>query len=213
MHAHLTTHNSMTSLPLTHTHTHTHTVNEEAYKNAVAAFKKIAGSTKKEMSRKQFTKTLTQKYPPEFADLIFNTFDTDGNGTMSVCSTTLPTHSSFFLSCGLTNPICRPTQLSEFLVYMGLSNGGSMEQKLQGSFMLFDKDHNGQLERDEVITCFQTLLHSSLYKRYVDTHDGKKPKDLALTDVQKTEITTVVGALFDALDADKVCPPLTPTPF
>ena len=196
-----------------HTHTHAHTVNEEAYKNAVAAFKKIAGSTKKEMSRKQFTKTLTQKYPPEFADLIFNTFDTDGNGTMSVCSTTLPTHSSFFLSCGFTNPICRPTQLSEFLVYMGLSNGGSMEQKLQGSFMLFDKDHNGQLERDEVITCFQTLLHSSLYKRYVETHDGKKPKDLALTDAQKTEITTVVGALFDALDADKVCPPLTPTPF
>lgn len=77
------------------THTHTHTVNEEAYKNAVAAFKKIAGSTKKEMSRKQFTKTLTQKYPPEFADLIFNTFDTDGNGTMSVCSTILPTHFLF----------------------------------------------------------------------------------------------------------------------
>ena len=60
-------------------------MNEEAYKNAVAAFKKIAGSTKKEMSRKQFTKTLTQKYPPAFADLIFDTFDTDGNGTMSVC--------------------------------------------------------------------------------------------------------------------------------
>lgn len=99
-------------------------------------------------------------------------------------------------------------QLSEFLVYMGLSNGGSVEQKLQGSFMLFDKDHNGQLERDEVITCFQTLLHSSLYKHYVETHDGKKPKDLVLTDAQKAEITTVVGALFDTLDADKVCPPL-----
>ena len=96
---------------------------------------------------------------------------------------------------------------------MGLSNGGSMEQKLQGSFMLFDKDHNGQLERDEVITCFQTLLHSSLYKRYVETHDGKKPKDLALTDAQKTEITTVVGALFDALDADKVCPCLLHFPL
>ena len=154
----------------------TYGVNEEAYKNAVAAFKKIAGSTKKEMSRKQFTKTLTQKYPPTFADLIFDTFDTDGNGTMS---------------------------LSEFLVYMGLSNGGSVEQKLRGSFMLFDKDHNGQLERDEVITCFQTLLHSSLYKRYVETHDGKKPKDLVLTDAQKTEISTVVGALFDTLDVDK----------
>lgn len=88
---------------------------------------------------------------------------------------------------------------------MGLSNGGSVEQKLRGSFMLFDKDHNGQLERDEVITCFQTLLHSSLYKRYVETHDGKKPKDLVLTDAQKTEISTVVGALFDTLDVDKVC--------
>ena len=60
-------------------------MNEDAYKNAITAFKKMAGSTSKEMSRKQFTKTLTQKYPEEFADLIFDTFDTDGNGTMSVC--------------------------------------------------------------------------------------------------------------------------------
>jgi len=154
----------------------TYGVNEDAYKNAIAAFKKMAGSTSKEMSRKQFTKTLTQKYPEEFADLIFDTFDTDGNGTMS---------------------------LSEFLVYMGLSSGGSVEQKLQGSFMLFDKDHNGELERSEVIGCFQTLLHSSLYKRYVETHDFKKPKDLVLSDAQKNEIATIVGELFDNLDTDK----------
>ena len=71
-------------------------MNEEAYKNAVAAFKKIAGSTKKEMSRKQFTKTLTQKYPPAFADLIFDTFDTDGNGTMSVCLVLSPVQPLLF---------------------------------------------------------------------------------------------------------------------
>ena len=88
---------------------------------------------------------------------------------------------------------------------MGLSSGGSVEQKLQGSFMLFDKDHNGELERSEVIGCFQTLLHSSLYKRYVETHDFKKPKDLVLSDAQKNEIATIVGELFDNLDADKVC--------
>jgi len=154
----------------------TYGVNEDAYKNAIAAFKKMAGSTAKEMSRKQFTKTLTLKYPDEFADLIFDTFDTDGNGTMS---------------------------LSEFLVYMGLSSGGSIEQKLQGSFMLFDKDHNGELERGEVIGCFQTLLHSSLYKHYVETHGGKKPKELSLTEAQMTEISTIVGQLFDSLDQDK----------
>jgi len=154
----------------------TYRVNEDAYKNAIAAFKKMAGSTSKEMSRKQFTKTLTLKYPDEFADLIFDTFDTDGNGTMS---------------------------LSEFLVYMGLSSGGTVEQKLQGSFMLFDKDHNGELERSEVIGCFQTLLHSSLYKHYVETHGGKKPKELSLSDSQKGEIATIVGELFDNLDTDK----------
>jgi len=159
-----------------HVFCETYGVNEDAYKNAIAAFKKMAGSTAKEMSRKQFTKTLTLKYPDEFADLIFDTFDTDGNGTMS---------------------------LSEFLVYMGLSSGGSLEQKLQGSFMLFDKDHNGELERSEVIGCFQTLLHSSLYKHYVETHGGKKPKSLSLSDAQKNEISTIVGELFDNLDSDK----------
>jgi len=88
---------------------------------------------------------------------------------------------------------------------MGLSSGGSVEQKLQGSFMLFDKDHNGELERSEVIGCFQTLLHSSLYKHYVETHGGKKPKELSLSDSQKNEIATIVGELFDNLDVDKVC--------
>ena len=60
-------------------------MSEDVYKNAVAAFKKMAGSTTKEMSRKQFTRTLSQKYPEDFANLIFDTFDTDGNGAMSVC--------------------------------------------------------------------------------------------------------------------------------
>ena len=88
---------------------------------------------------------------------------------------------------------------------MGLSSGGSMEQKLQGSFMLFDKDHNGELEKDEVITCFQTLLRSSMYKSYVESHGGKKPKSVDLSRAQMDEIANIVSELFDSLDSDKVC--------
>ena len=89
-------------------------------------------------------------------------------------------------------------------MYMGLSSGGTVEQKLEGSFMLFDKDHNGELEKIEVITCFQTLLRSSMYKAYVEQH-GKKPKSIMLSKEQIDEITNIVGELFDSLDVDRVC--------
>ena len=116
--------------------------------------------------------------------MIFETFDTDGNGTMS---------------------------LNEFLVYMGLSSGGSLEQKLQGSFMLFDKDHNGELERDEVINCFLTLLYSSLYKREMEANHGAKPKGITISEKQKMEITTVVNEIFSSIDTDGVCLFIHPT--
>ena len=112
----------------------THTVSEEAYKNAVAAFKKIAGSTKKEMSRKQFTKTLTQKYPPEFADLIFNTFDTDGNGTMSVCPPSFSHASSLWHS--LPFPSSSPTLVSINHTHTAervLGVHGPLERRLGGA--------------------------------------------------------------------------------
>jgi len=153
----------------------TYDVPPAAFDNAIAAFKKITGSTTKDMSRKAFIKTLTQRYPEEFATMIFETFDTDGNGSMS---------------------------LNEFLVYMGLSSGGSLEQKLQGSFMLFDKDHNGELERDEVINCFLTLLYSSLYKREMEANHGAKPKGITISEKQKMEITTVVNEIFTSIDTD-----------
>ena len=74
-------------------------VTEDVYKNAVAAFKKMAGSTTKEMSRRRFTKTLSQKYPEDFANLIFDTFDTDGNGAMSVCTPLARTRHTWLPSC------------------------------------------------------------------------------------------------------------------
>jgi len=151
----------------------TYCVNEDVYNNAVATFKKMAGSTAKDVTRRQFVKE--QDYPEDFSGLIFSAFDTDNSGSMS---------------------------LSEFLVYMGLKNGGSTEQKLRGSFMLFDKDHSGSLERSEVIGCFQAYYRANLYRKYVDLNK-KKPKDIALPEAQKNEIANLVGELFDKLDVDK----------
>jgi len=38
----------------------------------------------------------------------------------------------------------------EYMALMGVTFGGTIEQKLQASFEIFDKDGNGQLSKDEV---------------------------------------------------------------
>jgi len=76
---------------------------------------------------------------PEIHNLhrkVFAAFDTDGNGVMS---------------------------FNEYLLYDGIRSHGSLEQRIMGSFYLYDTDHDHKITRAEVteiITCVLAICQN-----------------------------------------------------
>ena len=47
----------------------------------------------------------------------------------------------------------------EYILMMGLTHGGSMEQKLKASFQMFDADGNGNLDPQEIKEMFLLIVN------------------------------------------------------
>eukprot|EP01087_Luapelamoeba_hula_P020328 TRINITY_DN6924_c0_g1_i1.p1 TRINITY_DN6924_c0_g1~~TRINITY_DN6924_c0_g1_i1.p1 ORF type:complete len:204 (-),score=46.75 TRINITY_DN6924_c0_g1_i1:25-636(-) len=79
----------------------------------------------------------------EFANTIFESFDLDGSGSIDVF---------------------------EFMTLMGVTFGNSMEDKLEASFNVFDKDGDGMLDRDEIEQMAFMTTRVVVRKQYNEGH-------------------------------------------
>jgi Ca2+-binding EF-hand superfamily protein len=96
----------------------------------IKCFKKHANSEGK-ISKDSFKKILAGVMHEDLAAQVFDSFDRDHSGTMDV---------------------------KEYLAMMGVSHGGTIEQKLRASFELFDKNGDGVLSKDEIRDMFISIV-------------------------------------------------------
>eukprot|EP01107_Rhizomastix_libera_P008061 TRINITY_DN2312_c0_g1_i4.p1 TRINITY_DN2312_c0_g1~~TRINITY_DN2312_c0_g1_i4.p1 ORF type:complete len:192 (+),score=47.67 TRINITY_DN2312_c0_g1_i4:26-601(+) len=141
---------------------------EEKFNALMKSFKKHASSGGT-ITRAGFKRLLQGVMAEELADKVFDSFDRDGNGTMD---------------------------LREYLMMMGVTHGGTIEQKLKASFEMFDKDGNGELSKVEVREMFMLIVNQ---KRRAQFPRGPLPP---LDAKSESAIDGVVNAVFDRVDAD-----------
>ena len=93
----------------------------------------------------------------EFAGILFDSFDVDGNKYVSwhlIVHDTLTISSGILTSVfdltGDSGNLQRKMTENEWYALMGVRLGGSNEDRLRASFGLFDKNHDGSLTRSEL---------------------------------------------------------------
>eukprot|EP01090_Pellita_catalonica_P023412 TRINITY_DN9631_c0_g1_i1.p1 TRINITY_DN9631_c0_g1~~TRINITY_DN9631_c0_g1_i1.p1 ORF type:complete len:191 (+),score=58.24 TRINITY_DN9631_c0_g1_i1:61-633(+) len=135
------------------------------------AFKNQKGKDN-EISKETFIEVMTNQGAAdrEFASAIFDSFDRDRSGTIDI---------------------------REYMALMGVSFGGSVDEKLEASFNLFDEDGNGELDVDEVEKMLCMVMKSML-RRNSTTEDAA-----ALSKKRKKEIGRIVAEIFAKVDTDE----------
>ncbi|ELR18137.1 EF hand domain containing protein [Acanthamoeba castellanii str. Neff] len=103
----------------------------------------------------------------EFAEAIFESFDKDSSGTIDV---------------------------REYMALMGVSFGGTIDDKLEASFRLFDEDGNGELDRQEVERMLILVMKSMLKKMSAPSEQVLKARE--------AEIQRIIDEIFAKVDAD-----------
>lgn len=101
-----------------------------------------ASNKKGKLTKANFRKVYKQAFGDsvkEFADAIFHSFDTDGNGTID---------------------------FEEFLVGLSLSDASrndrnSRIQKLRWAFNVYDKDRSGTIDKKEMVSLVKAVFHIS----------------------------------------------------
>jgi len=121
------------------------------------------------ISKSAFVELLNNSMSKELAEKVFDNFDRDGNGRMDA---------------------------KEYILMMGLTHGGSIEQKLKASFQMFDSDGNGTLDPQEIKEMFLLIVNQ---RRGLSIKGDLPPLD------EKTlaAIDNVVKLIFSQIDTDK----------
>lgn len=87
------------------------------------------------MSRSQFAAVYSDFFPGghsgAFADIVFKSFDTNGDGSVN---------------------------FSEFTCALGIINNGSVDEKINWAFDLYDQDKNGVITMQELTTMLKVSL-------------------------------------------------------
>ena len=78
-------------------------------------------------------------------------------------------------------------QLEEYLVYDGISDHGTLEQRIMGSFMMCDQNHDREIRREEMTTVLRTANAM---------HNKKMPEE---------KFNHSMDVLMEIVDADRVC--------
>lgn len=88
-----------------------------------------------QMSRSEFAQVYADFFPgghsEAFADIVFNSFDTNGDGAVN---------------------------FMEFTCALGIINNGSVEEKINWAFDLYDQDKNGVITLNELTTMLKASL-------------------------------------------------------
>lgn len=82
----------------------------------------------------------------------------------------------------------------------GISEGGSIEEKLEASFRIFDADGSGTLSADEVEHMFQLAVKTNL--QIQANNAGENAPVVILDEDLKNEIKTIVKEIFEKVDTD-----------
>jgi len=107
----------------------------EDYKKGVATFRAFRKKSfpddpsKDFITREGWLSACPNDAYRKWFELLFNAFDADRNGQFT---------------------------LEEFLVYDGISDHGSLEQRIMGSFMMCDQNHDHEIKREEMTVVLRT---------------------------------------------------------
>ena len=174
-------------------------MNESEYKSIMTAFKQRADEHGC-ITRDAFIESVGSTSHPELAGKIFDVFDKDGSNTMDVCSH----HNACSLPLFYSLPRC--VQLKEYLLMCGMTRAGTIEQRLEASFDLFDANGDGVLSKEEVRSILIMLVQQKMaLARFQSTGRKTSPERETLDARTLASIDHVVDATFASVDTDKVC--------
>lgn len=91
--------------------------------------------------------------------------------------------------------------LSEFLLFIGVQQFGTLRQRVAGSFAVYDINHDGQLDREELRNMFQFLSKLKLARQLQALNAAIDSVELR-PDVKK-QIDALADRLLATLDTDK----------
>eukprot|EP00005_Dracoamoeba_jomungandri_P005160 CAMPEP_0174261336 /NCGR_PEP_ID=MMETSP0439-20130205/11370_1 /TAXON_ID=0 /ORGANISM="Stereomyxa ramosa, Strain Chinc5" /LENGTH=204 /DNA_ID=CAMNT_0015345793 /DNA_START=27 /DNA_END=641 /DNA_ORIENTATION=- len=135
------------------------------------------------ISREKFIEVMTEHgaADEEFANAIFESFDTDCSGAIDI---------------------------EEYMALMGVTFGGSVEEKLEASFNLFDKDGNGELDETEVEEMLLMATRAVVRKQFNASKHTQTNKvatgqtQVDIPDQLKEKIKAIVATIFEKVDTD-----------
>lgn len=90
--------------------------------------------------------------------------------------------------------------INEYLALMGVTFGGTVQQKLRASFAIFDKDGNGSLSKEEVRDMLRMVIQQVMRAQ---ARDKSAVKGNLLDDAANAKIDQVVEEVFDRVDTDR----------
>lgn len=151
-------------------------LNESEYKSIMTAFKQRADEHGC-ITRDAFIESVGSTSHPELAGKIFDVFDKDGSNTMD---------------------------LKEYLLMCGMTRAGTIEQRLEASFDLFDANGDGVLSKEEVRSILIMLVQQKMaLARFQSTGRKTSPERETLDARTLASIDRVVDATFASVDTDK----------
>jgi len=123
----------------------------------------------------------------EFEDFMMKTLGQDTNKEAAIEYATV-VYTAFDLNEDNT------IDVAEFLALVGVTKGESVEEKLQASFRLFDKNKDGKLTKEEILPMLR-LTATTIHKYISNTVSSEKELE--------EFIQTLCDDIFDNVDTNK----------
>jgi Ca2+-binding EF-hand superfamily protein len=97
----------------------------------------------------------------------------------------------------------RKLTLNEWYSYMGVRMGGSIEDRLRASFNMFDRNHDGELTRSELVEVISLVeFHKQYYEQLCTGRILNNAGKIRLREKTDKIATDTVNRLFQKADAD-----------
>eukprot|EP01122_Echinamoeba_exundans_P005205 TRINITY_DN15373_c0_g1_i1.p1 TRINITY_DN15373_c0_g1~~TRINITY_DN15373_c0_g1_i1.p1 ORF type:complete len:212 (+),score=73.56 TRINITY_DN15373_c0_g1_i1:38-637(+) len=152
-------------------------ISEDKMKLIIKSFKKQAKNDR--ITREKFVEIMAKHgvMDAELSTQVFDSFDRDHSNSMDV---------------------------REYMALMGVTFGGSMDQKLKASFEIFDRNGDGSLSKDEVrqmLTMVVRQVTRAQLKAKTKNVSGATP--IEIDEAAAAKIEEILNQIFEKIDTDK----------